>query len=123
MKRIIYAEDAMQNVMDEIRYKESLYTSTVYSIAKKAISSAPTVDQRCLQPVEEWISVNDTLPDFFDEVLVYNSCCDDSGISIAWREPGNNGGWVWNSRMVYPDDLVGVTHWMPLPKPPEVPHD
>lgn len=28
MKRLIYAEDAMQNVLDEIRYKESLYTST-----------------------------------------------------------------------------------------------
>lgn len=68
----------------------------------------------------EWISVKDRLPDFFDEVLVYNSCCDDSGISIAWRKQGNNGGWVWDSRMVYPDDLVGVTHWMPLPNPPEV---
>lgn len=28
MKRLIYAEDVMQNVLDEIRYKESLYTST-----------------------------------------------------------------------------------------------
>lgn len=123
MKRLIYAEDAMQNVMDEIRYKESLYTSTVYSIAKKAIDSAPTVDQRCLRPVEEWISVKEMLPEVFDEVLVYNSCCDDSSISIAWREtkPRKNGivDWYWNSRMAYPEDLAHVTHWMPLPEPPK----
>lgn len=53
MKRLIYAEDAMQNVMDEIRYKESLYTSTVYSIAKKAIGSAPTIESNRLSA--EWI--------------------------------------------------------------------
>lgn len=120
MKRIIYAEDAMQNVMDEIRYKESLYTSTVYSIAKKAIGSAPTVDQRCLQPVEEWISVKEMLPEVFDEVIVYFN----GFISIAWRETEKrkNGivGWHWNSQMSYPESLVNVTHWMPLPIPPEV---
>lgn len=56
MKRLIYAEDAMQNVMDEIRYKESLYTSTVYSIAKKAIDSAPTVHPESLRPTAHWIT-------------------------------------------------------------------
>lgn len=122
MKRLIYAEDAMQNVMDEIRYKESLYTSTVYSIAKKAIGSAPTVDQRCLQPVEEWISVKEMLPEVFDEVLVYDAI-GDNHISIAWREtkPRKNGivDWYWNSQMSYPEDLTHVTHWMPLPEPPK----
>lgn len=122
MKRLIYAEDAMQNVMDEIRYRESLYTSTVYSIAKKAIGSAPTVDQRCLRPVEEWISVKEMLPEVFDEVLVYDAI-GDNHISIAWREtkPRKNGivDWYWNSQMAYPEDLTHVTHWMPLPEPPK----
>lgn len=44
MKRLIYAEDAMQNVLDEIRYKDSLYTSTAWHIAKKAIDAAPTIE-------------------------------------------------------------------------------
>lgn len=48
--RLIDADVAMQNVLDEIRYKESLYTSTVYSIAKKAIDTAPTVDPESLRP-------------------------------------------------------------------------
>lgn len=64
-----------------------------------------------------WISVRDRLPDAFDEVLVYS----DGFISISWRETEKrkNGivGWHWNS---YPDSLGYVTHWMPLPEPPEV---
>lgn len=52
MKRLIYAEDVMQNVLDEIRYKESLYTSTVYFIIKKAIDAAQTIDPKSLRPKE-----------------------------------------------------------------------
>ena len=65
----------------------------------------------------KWISVKDSLPDAFDVVLVYS----DGFISISWRETEKrkNGivGWHWNS---YPDSLGYVTHWMPLPEPPEV---
>lgn len=66
----------------------------------------------------KWISVKDRLPDTFDEVLVYSN---DGFISIAWRktEKRKNGivGWHWNS---YPEIFGCITHWMPLPKPPEV---
>lgn len=66
----------------------------------------------------EWISVKDRLPDTFDDVLVYSNDCI---ISIAWRETEKrkNGivGWHWNS---YCKRLGYVTHWMPLPEPPEV---
>lgn len=71
----------------------------------------------------EWISVKDRLPDFFDEVIVYDNCGYESLVSIAWRRSGSNGGWIWDSRMSYPEELVNVTHWMPLPKPPEAAHD
>ena len=54
--RLIDANDAMQNVMDEIRYKESLYTSTVYLITKKAIDAAPTIDPESLRPTAHWIN-------------------------------------------------------------------
>lgn len=67
-----------------------------------------------------WISVKDRLPDAFDDVLVYFN----GFISIAWRETEErkNGivGWHWTSQMSYPESLVYVTHWMPLPEPPEV---
>lgn len=48
--RPIDADVAMQNVLDEIRYKDSLYTSTVRLIAKKAIDAAPTIDPESLRP-------------------------------------------------------------------------
>lgn len=116
MKRLIYAEDAMHRIQMETRF----YSGT-YAEIERAIDSAPTVDQRCLRPVEEWISVKDMLPEVFDEVLVYDTF-GDNHISIAWREttPRKNGivDWYWNSQMSYPEDLTHVTHWMPLPEPP-----
>lgn len=70
--------------------------------------------------MSDWISVKDRLPEVFDEVIVYFN----GFISIAWRETEKkkNGivGWHWDSQMSYPESLVNVTHWMPLPKPPEV---
>lgn len=114
MKRLIYAEDAMHRIEMETRF----YSGT-YAEIERAIDSAPTVDQRCLQPVEEWISVKERLPEVFDEVIVYFN----GFISIAWRETEKrkNGivGWHWDSQMHYPESLVNVTHWMPLPKPPK----
>ena len=53
--RLIDANDVMQNVLDEIRYKESLYTLTVRRIAKRAIDAAPTIDPESLRPVAHWI--------------------------------------------------------------------
>ena len=56
-----------------------------------------------------WISVKDRLPEDISEVLIAFG----GGVSIAcyggdWRHP------------VYPMlPLLSVTHWMPLPKPPE----
>lgn len=68
----------------------------------------------------EWISVKDRLPEVFDEVIVYFN----GSISIAWRETEKRKrgivGWHWDSQMSYPESLVNVTHWMPLPNPPEV---
>lgn len=87
--------------------------------AKKAPIIAPVT----LRPAAEWISVGDRLPDFFDEVIVYDNCGFKSLVSTAWRRSGDNGGWIWDSRMSYPEELVNITHWMPLPKPPKEAHN
>ena len=57
--RLIDADDVMQNVLDEIRYKESLYTSTVRRITQKAIDAAPTIDPETLRPTAHWINEED----------------------------------------------------------------
>ena len=56
--------------------------------------------------VQEWISVNDRLPNPFESVLVFR----DGKISIDYNE-GN--GWF-----AYDFNGKRVTHWMPLPLAP-----
>ena len=57
--------------------------------------------------VQEWISVNDRLPNPFESVLVFR----DGKISIDYNE-GN--GWF-----AYDFNGKRVTHWMPLPEMPK----
>lgn len=59
-----------------------------------------------------WISVKDKLPDTTENVL----CCNVrnetimTGLYIKFKE----GGGRWGST------VDGLTHWMPLPKPPTI---
>lgn len=57
--------------------------------------------------VQEWISVDDRLPDLFESVLVFR----DGKITIDHHEEN---GW-------FAYDLNGkrATHWMPIPQPPK----
>lgn len=86
----------------------------------------------CNWPMEnkmEWISVKDRLPELYEFVLVYSSMMGDEPcpITIArwnsekWEtlcnEEENNacacGDLFWST------DSKEITHWMPLPQPPE----
>lgn len=61
--------------------------------------------------MDKWISVNEQLPEKMQSVLVYRD--GDMGVDFI----DDNGGWFWDD----PDELPPpVTHWMPLPAPPEV---
>lgn len=59
---------------------------------KGVADDCPTIDPESMRPKEGWVSVKDMLPEVFDEVLVYDTFCDNH-ISIAWREtvPRKNG--------------------------------
>ena len=67
----------------------------------------------CTEPVSEWISVEDRLPEKNKDVLVFE------------RYEGISRGWISNLSLsivwvVYGvDDVCHVTHWMPLPNPPQ----
>lgn len=71
MKRLIYAEDAMQNVLDEIRYKESLYTLTVRRIAQRAIDAAPTIEPKRIKA--EWVYAGEDVCNTYYECPVCES--------------------------------------------------
>lgn len=64
----------------------------------------------------EWISVEDKLPEYGNAVLVYTS----SGICIAHicgkTITGDKPTWIETNGDY---DFWNVTHWMPLPEPPD----
>lgn len=62
--------------------------------------------------MDNWISVEDGLPENGDDVLVYTS---DEYVSLG--EYSNRKWRVYGTP--YFDPIAHVTHWMPLPKPPQ----
>lgn len=128
MKRLIYAEDAMHRIKMETRF----YSGT-YAEIERAIDSAPTVDQRCLRPVEEWISVKDRLPDPYEKVLVRLDHWSGVDIYLAFYDPKRGwcdcGGYFEDGTnndgepLTYETVGANVTHWMPLPEPPKEAHN
>ena len=64
--------------------------------------------------VQEWISVDDELPEAWKQVLIYSrhDFCESAvyiGVPGKWRV-------TWNHEMLEADS---VTHWMPLPEMPK----
>ena len=64
--------------------------------------------------VQEWISVDDMLPEPWKQVLIYSryDFCESAfyiGVPGKWRV-------TWNHEML---DADSVTHWMPMPNPPK----
>ena len=64
--------------------------------------------------VQEWISVEDRLPEPWKQVLIYSryDFCESAfyiGVPGKWRV-------TWNHEML---DADSVTHWMPMPQPPK----
>ena len=97
------------------RYEAVLLNDTVNAV----IDSEPTITQ----PSGEWISVEDRLPDTNGTYIVYaptyyggsSSGLDNiNGIMFA-RRRGRN----WSIEVGYHKRPNCVTHWMPLPEPPE----
>ena len=86
----------------------------------KAVPYKPT-----LTPPNEWVSVEERLPDKHDEYIV---CACDEGEPIDERIWGNtvvvfadyyDGTFTWYEGNREYDISDIVTHWMPLPAPPE----
>lgn len=65
----------------------------------------------------DWISVKDRLPKAKETILAYEAAFD--SMSMAFRLPNTED--FINVGDYY--TLDAVTHWMPLPKPPEATHD
>lgn len=60
----------------------------------------------------EWIKGSNRLPAIDEQVLIYNGEIH-KGFRMDWD---NERGWFWTHYDCM--ETYGVTHWMPLPKPP-----
>ena len=59
----------------------------------------------------DWISVKDRLPEPGEYILVY---CPTRKYAPVWL------GWYWEDFFyLFEQDDDDVTHWMPMPKPPQ----
>lgn len=59
----------------------------------------------------EWISIKDQLPEIAEDVLIHERGLQEP--YVGWRT-----GESWSSYNEYMDQK-DITHWMPLPKPPQ----
>lgn len=76
-------------------FSEMCYADTI-----ETVKHLPTAD---VEPVRHWIPRSERMPEVGVEVLVYSRS---SGMAVDYYDRGLFG---------YSD----VTHWMPLPEPPE----
>lgn len=105
--RLIDAEE-----IEELFYKQVEYGATdLFDAFDDALQDARTVDAAEVLR-DQWISVKDKLPETEEEVLV-----------LTVSKTGNvnvDKGYLLNGRFVHRGSAV-VTHWMPLPEPPDKP--
>ena len=78
---------------------------------------AKTYEPATLTPPNEWVSVDENLPDFDVPVLVYvKDIFDNKGIiNITKYTITYN---LTNNWLGYENSSFKITHWMPLPAPP-----
>ena len=68
--------------------------------------------------MSEWISVKERLPEHGEVVLVCDNREATPYIGLWTLEPNIGGGDCWNDEAGWWRPFAEVTHWMPLPEPP-----
>ena len=89
------------------RYNDESLAMFAYDIVTKI----PNAD---VQPVNQWISCKDKMPEHGVNVLIYTG---NSMISLAWYDKDMEYFYICDSDYKY--NPLDVTHWQPLPEPPK----
>ena len=109
MARAIDSEAVYKFLTDQIVEETGAFSKGVnkgLNIARSAVRNPDVIPT--LTPPNEWVSVNKRLPEKRKEVLVHYG---NGSIGIDWINS--------IQRFVF-DELYGrVTHWLPIPEPPD----
>lgn len=86
-----------------------------YSAMMKLLFAKDDNESNLFRP--KWINIKEKLPKPYEHVLVNN---DDEGVFRAYRDDHEFTSWQSYPLGSYAGDgcVFGITHWMPLPKPP-----
>lgn len=105
---------AYRQEMHKIQIKNGFTDEQMTSYRQGFMDAIREYEQRIaadVQPINQWISVKDRLPENCIEVLVYDTDC---GIVIGWYDKE-----IGDFAADFISPLDAVTHWQPLPEPPK----
>jgi len=105
-------ETAIKSIEKGIRIAEAAESGWVWITIEQARKVLEILRDK-MPTIDGWISVKDDLPKEFGEpCIVYN------GSSVQYGDYFSNSEW-YTPDCYESDEIRGVTHWMPLPKPPK----
>ena len=113
-----YGNEGMTDCMERL---EVAYEDTIENLLQlaEALISGRAEDQGLVNtPRPAWIPVEERLPEDRGDVLVVAYWHERWGVYMGWCAPERA---EWSVHVGIGDrNDVSVTHWMPLPEPPEV---
>lgn len=104
-------EKQIEEIYEQIKYGTGSYDQDARSCAEILFND-------CNFRKQEWISVEERLPDVLQEVFVYRG----NHIGNLMNVYTYVGGDMWQDEYGFGCRQVdeGITHWMPLPEPPKM---
>lgn len=126
MDEYISREETIKKIEEKLKVDglmslaEEVWTDNCLKIVLRAITAVETAD---VQPVNRWISVKDRLPNIDERVFVYIPKPDNHyNREIAYISEGNDDCPYWvlkDKSQFYSTRFHYISHWMPLPEPPQ----
>lgn len=108
IKKIHEKQDESSTGLEDVTYYRAI----------QIIREQPTAD---VQPTNQWISVEDRLPDKFEYVLCYCKTTTGEGNVFMFGAYHNDTWWLKTCRTyaTLEPPQMRVLYWMPLPEPPK----
>lgn len=103
--------DIVLEIINTVDDKNGFARYEDYCVLFDEIDTMPAAD---VQPVNQWISCKDKMPDDGVNVLIYTG---NRMISLAWYDIDMGYFYICDSDYKY--NSLDVTHWQPLPEPPK----